>query len=534
MSTVQPTIASQQSVASVRPVADDLLARVESAFQQPFAVLDPSSGKLENLTPDWPRIDLFRWLPLCEHLAKTGRPEILEDHAPLALVVVPLRGHEFEPSRVAIGLLLTVENPSRESIESAAVVYGLDADELVEWAARRRTWPSYAALPLLEALVEADAATASRASDRSELNSVSNQLLATFEELNLLHQLTERLTLDESESDLVDQSVRHLAAVIPSDCIVANLSGGATSYASSIDREPPIGADQFGEFFDRLGPEAARRTLVLNATHTSSPIWSYPEIRQVVSAPVISNDQTIGWIAAINYRPTYGIDEGGFGAVEASLLTSVATLIGVHAGNHELFTQRNELFHGAVQALSAAIDAKDPYTKGHSDRVARIAVRLAEELNCSEEECEIIYLGGILHDVGKIGTDEQILRKPGQLTEAEYEHIKAHPKLGEQILRGIPQLAEILPIVLHHHEQWDGLGYPTGLANNECPKLARITAVADSIDAMRSDRPYREGMPGEEVDRILRKGTGTQWDPAVIKAYFTARDDIDEILQQNR
>jgi putative nucleotidyltransferase with HDIG domain len=184
--------------------------------------------------------------------------------------------------------------------------------------------------------------------------------------------------------------------------------------------------------------------------------------------------------------------------------------------------------------MTSAIDAKDQYTCGHSDRVARISVRLAKELGCDAEMLHTLYMAGLLHDIGKIGIDDVVLRKPGKLTDAEFEHIKEHPELGYRILADIKQLAAVLPAVLHHHEQWDGKGYPFKLAGDQIPMIARIVAVADAYDAMTSDRPYRPGMPLERVDEIFRKGAAQQWDADVIAAYFAAHDDIQKMSKEER
>jgi putative nucleotidyltransferase with HDIG domain len=250
-------------------------------------------------------------------------------------------------------------------------------------------------------------------------------------------------------------------------------------------------------------------------------------VEQLVLAPISDGECHCGWLLAVNHR------EGSeFGSVEADLLASVAAILGIHGGNTALYREQAELLAGIVRALTSAIDAKDPYTCGHSDRVARVAVRLAQELNCPPESMETIYLSGLLHDVGKIGIDDQVLRKPGKLTEAEYEHIKTHARVGFNILKDLKKLEQILPVVLYHHESWDGRGYPDGLAGEDIPYLARIVAVADAFDAMGSDRPYRKGMDDEKMDQILRSGAGQQWDAGVVEAFFRARDDIREISRR--
>jgi HD-GYP domain-containing protein (c-di-GMP phosphodiesterase class II) len=135
--------------------------------------------------------------------------------------------------------------------------------------------------------------------------------------------------------------------------------------------------------------------------------------------------------------------------------------------------------------------------------------------------------------VGKIGIDDNVLRKPGKLTDAEYEHIKSHVEIGYRILRGLKKMGHVLPIVLHHHESWDGKGYPYGLTGTNIPYLARIVAVADAFDAMSSDRPYRKGMPDDKLDAIFQAGAGKQWDPDVVAAFFRAREDIRKITNHN-
>ncbi|GAB4383720.1 MAG: hypothetical protein Kow0022_04280 [Phycisphaerales bacterium] len=187
-------------------------------------------------------------------------------------------------------------------------------------------------------------------------------------------------------------------------------------------------------------------------------------------------------------------------------------------------------FRGTIEAFSAALDAKDPYTQGHSERVATLARQLAVHIGLDEPTCEQVYIAGLVHDIGKIGVPESVLCGRQRLTDEEFAILKTHPEVGERILRGIPLLAAALPGVRHHHERWDGRGYPAGLAGEEIPLMARILAVADSFDAMSSTRSYRPGQSRQRVLDELRRCAGQQFDPALVEAFmaldFGAYDEM--------
>ncbi|NOZ85893.1 MAG: response regulator [Deltaproteobacteria bacterium] len=172
-----------------------------------------------------------------------------------------------------------------------------------------------------------------------------------------------------------------------------------------------------------------------------------------------------------------------------------------------------------VMALAAALEAKDRYTQGHSERVTFYSVALAREIGLSNQEIDRLSLGGQLHDIGKIGIRETVLNKNGKLTDKEYEHVKTHPLIGAQILGRIKSMAPILPIVRHHHERYDGAGYPDGLKGENVPLEARIVAVADAFDAMTSNRAYRSAIPLEEAIKRLVACKGTQFDPALVDVF---------------
>ncbi|MFC1657004.1 HD domain-containing phosphohydrolase [Candidatus Moduliflexota bacterium] len=181
-----------------------------------------------------------------------------------------------------------------------------------------------------------------------------------------------------------------------------------------------------------------------------------------------------------------------------------------------------DLFLSTIKSLAAAIDAKDPYTRGHSDRVARFSLAIAREMNLDRRAVERVQIAALLHDVGKIGIDDAVLRKPERLTDEEYAIIKRHPAMGANIMGPIKQLKDIIPGMRHHHEALDGSGYPDGLAGGEIPLVARIIAVADTFDAMTSDRLYQKAMDDDFVIKTLIRLSGARYDPKIVQAFIAA------------
>ncbi|MDB5390461.1 MAG: rpfG 2 [Planctomycetaceae bacterium] len=201
----------------------------------------------------------------------------------------------------------------------------------------------------------------------------------------------------------------------------------------------------------------------------------------------------------------------------------------VNRGRHQ---ELKDLLVSLTRSLTASIDAKDPYTMGHSERVGRIAAELGREIGMQGEELSDIYLAGLLHDIGKIGIKDSVLQKQGTLTSEEFEHIKQHPTIGFQILSEVQAIKHLLPGVLYHHERYDGRGYPHKLHGESIPLIARILAVADTLGAMHTSRPYRAAMSIHRVEEIFREGTGSQWDPQIVDALFRCKSQIYAIRQR--
>jgi len=231
--------------------------------------------------------------------------------------------------------------------------------------------------------------------------------------------------------------------------------------------------------------------------------------------PVSSSLHKTGSLVLLRHKlkPQYGLNDlhllSVFAAHAASSLDNLKAYRRLSAINREIVT-----------SYVSAVEAKDVYTHGHSDRVSRYAVLLGRELGLDKRDQDLLAFAGILHDIGKIGISDTLLNKPEKLSPDEFEVMKQHPVVGRDILSRVTSLSEIMPIVYHHHERLDGLGYPLGLKGNDIPYLARLVSVIDGFEAMTSDRAYQKARPVEEVKAIMHQGAGSQWDPDLVAAWF--------------
>lgn len=240
--------------------------------------------------------------------------------------------------------------------------------------------------------------------------------------------------------------------------------------------------------------------------------------------PLTGSEGTIGSITVGSRSP-----DQRFTSDDVRLLATIANHVTIAVGNIGLFSSVQEAYLATVRALAAAVDAKDPYTRGHSDGVAAYAMRIGHAMNFSPEQMVALEMAAYLHDIGKIGISEDILLKPGKLTDVEMSQMRHHPLIGANILKPVAFPWPIAPIVRHHHEHFDGNGYPAGLKTEEIPILARVLTVADAFEAMVADRPYRRGRSQQEAILELRRCAGTHFDPRVVGVFIEAleADDFD-------
>jgi putative nucleotidyltransferase with HDIG domain len=338
---------------------------------------------------------------------------------------------------------------------------------------------------------------------------------------------------EESERVVIGRLIRRLRISDPpqhfqtvaTTVLRWSLSMTAIAWVPRSEGEPVVWSGEVpgldGEAYRTLPAPAGRESLfVFNGVGSESSMGVPPSVQRFASVAAGS----LGYLVAVNPladRPIIRAD--------VERLQFVASLIATQVSNVKIYADLKELLFGIIRGLTTAIDAKDTYTSGHSERVARIAVRLGHELGMPPAKLSDLYLAGLLHDVGKIGIDDVVLKKCGPLTPEEHKKIQSHVEIGVTILKDLKMLHHILPSVRHHHESLDGSGYPDKLAGDDIPFEARILAVADAFDAMSNNRPYRNRLSLAQIDRILKEGRAVQWDPQVIDALYACRSDLEAI-----
>jgi len=356
------------------------------------------------------------------------------------------------------------------------------------------------------------------AENEAELLTMSEQLARCYEELSLIYKLGKDLRVTESRRDYFQRYGRDMLEIIQARTLMMlvhspELGGPAVLLAGEpiVSRER---AEAIGRFFLRDGSVGPGPTFLPDLSEHGELARLFGQTdHNVIAVPLGSSRAVVGTIVAVDKD---GRDT--FDSADVKLLDCVAEQAASFLQNRRLVEDLNDLVVAVLASLVSTIDAKDPYTCGHSRRVAYLAREIAEALQLATRETTEVYLAGLLHDIGKIGVEDAVLSKPGTLTAEEYDKIKQHPVIGARIISGIKQLRGIVAGVLHHHERYDGSGYPHGLREDQIPLMGSIVALADCFDALTSQRTYRDALAPHEALAKVRHLACRQFSPMVVDA----------------
>jgi len=291
-----------------------------------------------------------------------------------------------------------------------------------------------------------------------------------------------------------------------------------------------------GELVGTEGEIVVSRTILNTAVARKESILStdaliderFPEsrsvcrakVRSAMCAPLVNRGKVLGVIYVDSTDQT-----NLYTKEDLALLSALALKAGTSLDNARLYDDLRNLFYNTVETLVRAIQARDRYTSGHSARVSRYALLIGDKLGLTTQDRRELYLAAMLHDIGKIGIPDELLNREGKLTEEQFRQIRNHVIVGASMLKALGEMNPIIPLILHHHEAWDGSGYPDGLEKEDIPLMSRILAVADSYDAMTSDRPYRKAMSRSEAIDEIKRCSGTSFDPTVVDAFLSVVEE---------
>jgi len=370
-----------------------------------------------------------------------------------------------------------------------------------------------------------------------EKNELASEILVRLRELNVLHDVSGALARAEGAAEVGRDVLTHAAEVVaPSygmfvahdnERSVARVAAVTGAWDGVIRGWHPFERDSL--IWIAMNAAEALVLPVLSPAERELLVRDLGPLARaaasVMVVPTCVGEEPLGAVVLLN-----GPERMGFSSVEAKLVSAMASQAAVSLKHLRLYEESQEMFFSTVWSLASAIDAKDAYTHGHGQRVARYAASLAREIGFDDDEVERLELSSVLHDVGKIGVPEAILNKPGRLTAAEMAIMKTHPEKGADILSTIRSMRDIVPGVRHHHERWDGDGYPGRLKGENIPLLARIILVADTFDAMTSTRPYRPGLPVDVALAELRRCAGSQFEQRMADTFIRLVEKGDVVV----
>lgn len=357
---------------------------------------------------------------------------------------------------------------------------------------------------------------------KKEMEEMAVELTDNFEQLSFYAKIAGRVKSITFAGNMLQELVEELLDTMRTDMAFARLPERPEYNALVCTQKIPENIGDYDDFIDVLidsiplnSPALEEDYFIVNDSSTTPGFSDLaPDPYRFLAVKMKHNGNFYGWMGLVSFN----LGEI-FRRSELRLLDSMAEQIAVVITNSDLYRDLERFVINMVKSLVFAIEAKDDYTRGHSERVCQYSLLMAERLGLDEERKKILQWSSILHDSGKIGIPESILNKPWRLKDEEYQIIKNHPMKGHTILEPLEQLASSLPGMLHHHERYDGAGYPQGLKGKEIPLDARIIAVADTFDAITSNRAYRPAKTPEEALEEIEKVAGTQLDPDLVNVF---------------
>lgn len=442
----------------------------------------------------------------------SGRPEFDLCHARMAEMAVPLvsaEGLDLGIVMVGHALIQGVSEEHKEHIRALAGEVGFDSADRLISAVTESSVYTRSRLEALGRFISEQLVEKARA--RGAIEDTTEYLLHKYEELMFLYAVTESLAPDSGHrkalSVILDKGAQKVSAKWGVFLLADTEDAGALVTLESYGELPWAGGDIEGTGLSEICKPCSGPALV------TAPLASGGKENLLVVPFRLRNFREGYVVFGLEKRGSIGDGDLRFALALSRQASSV--LYAVH-----LYQELADLLFSTLGALSSAIDAKDPYTHGHSQRVAEFAVMAAAHMGYNSKFLTMLKIAGQLHDFGKIGIRENILSKEGRLDEDEKMAMNEHPVIGAQILGKFKSFAAIVPGIRHHHERYDGTGYPEGLLGEEIPMVGRIIAVADAYDAMTTTRPYRQKLDHKDALVELRRFAGVQFDPAIVEAFI--------------
>lgn len=355
-----------------------------------------------------------------------------------------------------------------------------------------------------------------------EKKTIGKETLEKYKELNVLYEITEKLAVKISPKKVAELVVAEVKQLITADSVSVmfyneeNEIFELIANSENLNDGKGLEAFKLGEGIAGNVGQVGKAEIVNNVLADPRFIKGNSKICSMMCAPLSIKNKVIGVINISCNKPFEYL------ANDLKILVAIAFQASISVENARLYDTLNETYITVVHTLAETIEKRDPYTGDHTKRVMDYSVAIGEILGLSEDIIGNLKLGAVLHDIGKIGISDDVLLKKGKLTEAEYEKIKMHTVYGQEILENIKALDYIIPAVLEHHERFDGTGYPHKKKGSEIDIIARIVSVADSYDAMTTDRPYRKAFTHEVAIQEILENSGKQFDPQIVEAFITA------------